>query len=358
MAKGKNYASERVHFRDARTGTPILQLTSFPCVSIALGYYAGAFTPDCRRILFLSQRVASRDSPYDLFRVDIDGGNIVQLTETEGFSGCAIGPDGGHVYLMRNQSLWRLDMETLEETEISHCGAVPVGGNGVLSPDGRYYYASAPVARFRTAMVRFATDGSEKPLVAEVPYGPIVILSHDPGGRGTLVYCNDDNNVRCQCLIGPELEDLGDWPGSHRYAHVTFLGATGKLQGCALPPNRQLLVCDKDDAEPTVIAEGPYFWHSCGATDENWIIADTNWPDRGLQLVHVPTGRYAPLCYPESSQGAQQWSHPHPQLSPGGRYALYGSDRTGCPQLYLAEITDEFRAHVAEGKLDPFANAR
>jgi oligogalacturonide lyase len=358
MPKGKNHNSERVHYRDARTGTPILQVTNFPCISISLGYYAGAFTPDSQRILLLSQREASRDAPYDLFRVDVNGANLVQLTDTADLSGCAISPAGDAVFFMRGQSLWKLDLETFEEAELSHCSAVPVGGNGVVAPNGRYYFASAPIERFRTHMVRFATDGSEEPLVTEVPYGPIVILSHDPGGRGTMFYSNDAAGTRLQAMVGPDLEDLGVWPGSRQYAHVTFLGKTGKLQGCALPPNRQLLVCDKDDIEPTVIAEGPYFWHSCGWTDENWIIADTNWPDRGLQLVHVPTGRYAPLCYPESSMGAPQWTHPHPQLSPDGRYALYGSDRTGCPQVYLAEITDEFRAHVQDGVLDAFANTR
>ena len=106
------------------------------------------------------------------------------------------------------------------------------------------------------------------------------------------------------------------------------------------------------------LVEGPYFWHAGASFDGEWIIADTNWPDRGLQLVHVPTGRYAPLCHPNSSNGYPQWTHPHPQLSPDGKYALYGSDRTGCPQVYLAEITDEFRAHVADGRLDPYGNKR
>jgi hypothetical protein len=357
MAKGKTYPSERVHFRDARTGTPILQITNFPTISWALSYAVRTFTPDSRRFLFLSQRAASRDAPFDVFRVDTDGSNLVQLTESEGLSGYAMSLDGSTMLFMRGGSLWTLDLETFSETEIGHYADGCAAG-GVLSPDGQYYYSSIPREGERTTFVRFATDGSTEPIATDWPVSGACVHSADPGGSGVLCYHTHKTKIRSHSLIGRDLENLGEFEGSHRFAHISWLGSTGKVQGCALPPDRALLMCALDDLEPTVITQGPYFWHSCGLPGADWIIADTNWPDRGLQLVHVPTGRYAPLCYPESTESYPQWTHPHPQFSPDGRHVLYNSDRRGISQVYMAVITDEFRAHVAEGKLDGYANRR
>jgi hypothetical protein len=67
--------------------------------------------------------------------------------------------------------------------------------------------------------------------------------------------------------------------------------------------------------------------------------------------VHVPTGRYRPLCYPRSSQGHPQWTHPHPQFSPDGSMVLFNSDRTGICQIYLAFLPDDLRERVRTGQL-------
>ena len=357
MAKGKSYPSERAHFRDAVTGAPIVQITNFPCISWALSYTARTFTPDSRRFLFISQRCACRDAPYDLFRVDTDGANMVQLTESDGLSGYTLSPDGGVVFFMREGSLWTVDMETFVETEIGRSDAAPFAG-GVVSPDGQYYFASAAIAGGGTALARFQTDGSGEPLVSEWPVSLRGLHSADPGGRGILCYHPHPTRKRSHSLMGYGFENLGEYEGSHDFAHITFLGDTGEVQGCALPPTRALLRCAMGDTEPTVITQGPYFWHSCGVPDADWIIADTNWPDRGLQLVHVPSGRYAPVCYAQSSQSNPQWSHPHPLFSPDGNHVLFTSDRTGTAQVYMARITEEFRAHVEAGELDAFANGR
>lgn len=105
------------------------------------------------------------------------------------------------------------------------------------------------------------------------------------------------------------------------------------------------------EERPSRIASGPYFWHSGSSLDGEWIVADTNWPDVGLQLVHVPTGRFGPLCFPRSSEGHPQWSHPHPQFSRDAACVLFNSDATGVPQVYLARVPAELRERIVSGEL-------
>ncbi len=88
------------------------------------------------------------------------------------------------------------------------------------------------------------------------------------------------------------------------------------------------------------------------------MVADTNFPDIGLQLfdavdgVGIPT----PIAHPEATSMGAHWAgpfpyengpievnapqhtHPHPSFSPDGRYVIYTSDRTGNAQLYELDL--------------------
>ena len=87
MAKGTTYNHERIEFVDSRTGVRLMQVTSFPTMSMALPYFRRNFTTDSNTFVFLSQSEARRDAPWHLFRVDVDGMNLTQLTDGEGATG-------------------------------------------------------------------------------------------------------------------------------------------------------------------------------------------------------------------------------------------------------------------------------
>lgn len=358
MARGRTYPSERIHFADARTGTPIVQLTAHPTVGFCLGYTNRCFTPDSRTMILMLQRSANRDAPLDLFRVDVDGTNLTQLTECEGLSGMVLSRDGTGVFVWRDNGLWRVDMNTFEETELAHLDAPFPLVSAAVSPDGRWYVASTSAGEDgRVQLARFSTDGSEEPHVC-APYAWWAgIHSADPGGSGLSAYFYRDG-CKEHHLLGMDFEDLGVFTTTHDFAHSTWLGSTGRIQGCGLPPDRGLYTIGLGEEVPVKVTTGPYFWHSCSSEDGEWIVADTNWPERGVYLVHVASGRYAPLCHPGSAVGSHQYTHPHPQFSPDGRYVLYNSDRTGITHPYLAEIGDGLRAHIRDGALDAFANLR
>ena len=130
-----------------------------------------------------------------------------------------------------------------------------------------------------------------------------------------------------------------------------MLGGSDHIQGCGMPPDRCIWFA-KEGEPPRKLVSGPYFWHSGASWDGEWIIADTNWPDEGLKIVHVPSKRWRTLCHAHATQGHTQMGHPHSGLSQDGCIAVFGSDRTGVRQVYVAHITDEFRESVMAGHLD------
>ena len=83
------------------------------------------------------------------------------------------------------------------------------------------------------------------------------------------------------------------------------------------------------------------------------MVADTNSPDRGLQLFD-PTQIDSPhttLCYPQASNMGDHWqgpfpytdgpikvyapqhTHPHPSFSPDSRYVVFTTDHSGYAQV-------------------------
>ncbi|MEJ5251941.1 MAG: oligogalacturonate lyase family protein [Armatimonadota bacterium] len=350
MAKGTTYNHERIEFVDARTDVRLMQVTSFPTMSMALPYHGRNFTTDSKTFIFVSQREARRDAPWDLFRVDVDGTNLTQLTESEGSAGFVMSPRDDCVYFHRQGALWKVDINTFREEEIITPHGVASMGGGAVSADGRYYFAQVVTTHDTAGIMRLATDGSEAVLILEGEQGGFGMHSASPGGRGLLVWQRREGR-KTWLLLDTDGREKGVYTSSYDFAHCTFLGTSEQVQGCALPPDRALVRIAPEEETPTTIAQGVYFWHSASTLDGEWIVSDTNWPDEGLQLVHVPTGRYRPLCYPRSSQGHPQWTHPHPQFSPDGRYVLFNSDRTGICQIYLAQVPDHLCERIRQGTL-------
>ncbi|HRU24626.1 MAG TPA: hypothetical protein P5569_11825, partial [Candidatus Latescibacteria bacterium] len=109
--------SERVQMFDPKTGIQVVQLMSYPTPSIPLMYDWPSVTPDNRRVVFLVQRAASREAPWDIYRCDTDGLDPRQLTrkeDTAGYPNVTLSLDGKSAYVLwRDEKILRkLDIET------------------------------------------------------------------------------------------------------------------------------------------------------------------------------------------------------------------------------------------------------
>ena len=374
------YGSERIQMHDQETGIKVIQITSFPIQSVHLDYGWPSVTPDNRRFIFCTQQYAGRAAPWDILRCDTDGFGLFQLTDREfpnpaiwhyGIPKAAMTLDGERLYAVwpGENILCRIDVETGETEELADLnpylteGHLPMavrissGERRIFVDIRSYEHGGAFVLRLDLSSGELVhmLDGrnihacfsNEERILVQTNF---VKLDTEETDDGTRKYSSKRQEkvtfVSCD-------EDGGDerYVCDNNFAHSTLLGRTGKVQGTGLPPERCIWVAG-EGIEPYRAAVGPYFWHSGASFDGEWIISDTNWPDNGLHLIHVPTGHFRTLCHARASQEHSQLGHPHPALSQDGRIAVFGSDRTGVSQVYIALITNEFRESVIAGELN------
>ncbi len=366
--------SERIQRIDPTTGIKVIQITSYPLPSGHFTYEWPSITPDNRRAVFFCQRWASRNAPWDLFRCDTDGLNLFQLTERGdvhqkggyyGRSPAALTLDGTTIYAIWGTDLCTVDVETGDVEDLCTLEDVcPDGcmfGRILFSASGTRLFINRGGATPGTVRVDLESGAVDD---IELDGGISGCLQSEPRllvQRGKVKYDTEVTESGSRRIVntGPKIsqwttdEDGGDGRpfGAWQFAHATLLGTRSAVQGCGLPPERCIWISE-EGKDPYKLVEGPYFWHSGASHDGEWIVSDTNYPDCGLQLIHVPTRRFRTLCHPGATLDHVEYGHPHPTVSQDGRVVLFRSDRTNVAQLYVALITDEFRESVKAGDLD------
>ena len=338
--RGRIYGSERIYRTDPRSGVTVVRVTSHPRPSFNMYFEHNHFTPDCRTVIFTRLRDLAAGAPTDVYRVDVDGTNMAQLTDEQGVYGIALSRDGGYVYYLHNTTLKRVAMDTFELEEVLHVPDAQPGGVGAAgqSGDGRHLFCTMGVGE-EIGLFRLATDGSGAELLCRAPR--LCHVSCDPG-HGVVSFAATINGRGRLYVIDGEGGEPREFP-MQRFAHCSWLGRSGRMQGCLLPPGRAIMSMAEGDERPEPIVAGPYFWHSGASLDGEWIVADTNWPDEGLMLVHVPTRSFTLLCDSRAADGDSSGGHPEPAISPDGTVVIFTSNATGMPQVYLALVPAEMR---------------
>ncbi|WP_240417875.1 oligogalacturonate lyase family protein [Paenibacillus periandrae] len=359
MSRGRVYSSERRFFKDAVTGTEIVQLTSFPCINIKLYFHVNAFTPDSQTLVFQVFSEATRDSKVDIFKVNIDGKGLTQLTDAAEAGSPVVSPDGHWLYYMCHGELRRVSMTDYREERIGYIdGIQPSTGlssntagstiNASMSSDGRVYFTDATLTNGRRAILRYTTDGKEAAIIyesdsithtqCEPSEAKVVAFQHGPDARHRNIWLINEDGTNVRPLDLP-----------YGNGHWMWLGSSQKILTNLEKQFNGIAVMGEHDDKPEIIVTGEHFWHAASSRDGKWMVSDTSWPDNGIQLIHVDNKKYATLCYSQSSSSHTQWSHPHPSFSPDGNYVVYNSDITGTAQMYLVKIPEHLRAELQSG---------
>ena len=356
MNRGTRIPTEASVWPSPETGAVVRQMTNRPTNTTHMHYESTSISADSEWLIAASQRP---DTGWDLYACRLDGSDLTRVNSEAPSSGAGFTPDGKHLLYFEGSDLRRMCLADGADEVISHMEGLTTSTErrGVRSYDGKYYITTLASVDDRTHLhlVRWNMATGEADTLAEgIGIGH---LNANPGGpelsfhHATL----DGNGVRqavpktvhCDTLEGLRFEEFRQ-KVSPLTAHSFWLGKTNLRQATRQWPVHGLIVADPSTGEFETVAEGPYFWHSGASYDGKWIVADTHFPDRGLWLVNVGTRKSERLCYAFASQGHDQMTHPHPNLSDDGRYAVYTSDRTGTSQVYLVEVPEKMRARLSE----------
>lgn len=365
MSHGTRYAAETRSWTDARTGAHIRQLTTHPSLQHHPFFLTPAYDDAQSRIFFVSHRTGSPQ----LFAAERAGGVLVQLTDHPDIAEWSMSParDGRYVYFTAGTGAWRVDTETYREEELFNFGTAEMREQGMVG----------------AAMGTTAVSYDGRWWAVPVKLGPIsrlVIIDTLNGNHTTIL----ERDSICHPEFHPDDASLLHYGGPyHNRVWVINRDGSGHRQPCPregrqwfvheawIPGTRELSVVDWPHGMFAVDVDngarrplcGFNAWHAISNRQGTQMVADTTYPDIGLQLFATSSVN-APhtLCYPEAwnlgahwhtdqcpyddedyQQGkwqvyAPQHTHPHPSFSPDGRNVVYTSDATGHSQIYEVEV--------------------
>jgi oligogalacturonide lyase len=377
---------------DARTGASIRRITSAPAIHHHPFFMIPAYDHAMQWTVFASARTGT---PQIFVEIRATG-ELLQLTDRPDLGDWSIHPshDGNYVYFTAGSGGWRVHIPSGKEEQLVDFGELAAqaepaspgvtvatqGGGGrtprsavamreqgmvgaamgttALSHDDRYWAVKFNVGKAANLAIVDTSTGQSK-----------IILQRDTVAH--LQFCPDDNNLLF--YAGPLTDRVWviqrDGSGNRRLykrapgewiTHETWIPGTRELAIVDWPNGVRAIHVDSG-VERQVCRFNA--WHPVSDPSGKRMVADTNFPDNGIQLFDARAtdgengvGAPIPIAYPEASSMGAHWAgpfpyengpievnapqhtHPHPSFSADGRYVLYTSDRTGFAQLYELDL--------------------
>lgn len=362
MAKGTVSSSESRSFYDRRTNTHIRQVTTACALHHHPFFIIPAYDNMMKRLFFVSYRTGSAQ----IFTEDRETGELMQLTERSDLSEWSVHPswNGEAVYFTAGTSGWRLDLATLEEQELVNFAATEMQDKGMvaaamgttaLSHDDKWW-----AVRYRVG------DESALNIINTETGENEIILKRDSIAH--LQFCPDDADLLY--YAGPLTDRVWvinrDGTGNRRLYERNIEENEWITHETWIPGTRELAIVDWNrgvkcvNADTKEVRQVTTFnaWHAISNRQGTLMVADTNFPDIGIQLFDPRDGIGKPetLCFPNASSIGEHWNgpfpyadgpitvyapqhtHPHPSFSPDGKHVVFTSDRCGFSQVYEAAL--------------------
>ena len=371
MARGQVFPSESAIFKDEETDVKIRQITNHASIHHHPFFIIPAYDDQMQRCVFVSHR----SGRPEIFAEERATGKLIQLTERADIGEYSVYPsrDGQYVYFTAGTGAYRVQTDTLREEQLVDFGQINLREAGMVA-DAMGTTALSFDDRFWA--IRFSVNGQTCLAIIDTVNGTReIILKRDAIAH--LMFCPDDPDLLY--YAGPLKDRVWlverDGSGNRRLyqrakgewiTHESWIPGTREL---AFVDWNKGIRCINVDTGVERRVTSFNAWHAICNRDGTMMVADTNFPDTGIQLFNPRDGVGEPLtlCYPKaSSQGAHwaggfpyedgpikvhapQHTHAHPSFSPDDRAVVFTSDRTGYAQVYEAEIPESFIERLKNG---------
>ena len=385
---GQTWNSEIREFKDEKTGRTIRQLTSAGN-NVHLYFTENSFDAHKNEIVFRSDRASGEDKAphedplYNLFRMDLDSGEIVQVTdETTSIGNVTKTPDSRIVIYAAGNKIKKLDTESGEISTIyEETGNFRVGTPSI-SANRRY------IAFYRNEEVdvpRGPNYAGFKEHYYLVKDGRITLAYLDGSGWFDVFkdthwvshfqFCPDDPTLATFCHEGPwHLVTQRIWlldfvsrearPCFRQQEHDSigheFWTQDGYIffddrgpghDGTITSDRTQAVATDVAVKESTMIPfvgladrhgnlikriDMPYYCNHYHANPDNTVLVGDDVDDLVLIDISGDEAKLEVLCTHKTSWHTQS-GHCHPTWSWDGSRILYASDYGGRVNLYMVE---------------------
>jgi oligogalacturonide lyase len=383
---GQTWPSEIREFKDAKTGRTIQQLTTTGN-NVHLYFTENSFDAHKNEIIFRSDRASGQDrlpyedACYNLFRMNLDTGEITQLTdETRSISGTTKTPDSRTVVYTMETKIRKLDIATGKiMTVYTETGGYTLGSPSIAR--NRRYIAfcrneDVDVARgpnYAGFKDRFYLVKDGRITLAYLDGSGWFDVIKDTHQVGHFQFCPDDSTIGMYCHEGPWnlvtqriwlldfvareakpcfRQDEQDSVGHEFWTQDGYIffdnrgpGHDGTItsdrtQAVAtdVPVNQNVMIpfVGLADRKGNVVKrmDMPFYCNHYHANPDNTLLVGDDVDDLVLIDISGKEAKLQTLCNHKTSWHTSI-SHCHPTWSWDGSRILYASDYGGKINLYL-----------------------
>lgn len=380
---GKEFPTEIKEYVDEKTGNIVRQLTSDGSNNYHFYFTDNSFSLDDREIYFLSDRSSQEPNIYNLFRMSLETGRIVQLTdEPEGIAPSyhTKTPESDIVVYVTGREIKKLDTKTLETITIYEEKTDIQLGHPHISPDKRYIglarNENVPIVRGANYMgfkeTMYATKKGWITLIS-MDGSKVIDVFEDTHWLGHFQFSPTDSSLAMFCHEGPWnlvhqriwLLDItsrsvkpvfrqgeDDCIGHEfwTYDGNIFFDNRGKgHDGTITVHKTQATVLEGESSQVPFIGladkdgsivrtiDLPYYCNHYHSNKDNSLLVGDEVEDLVLIDIGGEEATIETLCTHMTSWNTQQ-THCHPTFSWNNEKILFTSDKEGTTNLYLIDV--------------------
>ncbi len=378
--------------QDEETGYEVWQMTSSDAGTWHGHFNTQSFSSDDQYLVFSSERMGS----WQLYRVDLNNGEIMQLTNVESLSNSTftVHPNGEEVYFGFDGKLGRANIYTGEVYTKEFDD--PVAFRRLISDDGRY------------TVVTSSGDGESTIFLISLPDAEVEAKLHWTGGT-TLNPGVEWTGGISHTMLNPGYPWLVTFLPTSTHREVTPYYDHQRDMTLPMKLRARVWIWDARTGEVRPFVSMPYHYsntheawgrdgerffffqkaapgwvpnhiasvnkhgkdwqnhhsddtlrlgHGSPSFDGKWFIADGQDPGRNpIRLINLETGKWEDLSWPDASisgpdgmSGHVIQGHPHPSFSTSGNFVTYTSNptgETGASEVYVVPIPDHLKEKLS-----------